>query len=1160
MSAKTQGGAALQPQPASPRPPLRFISAASLFDGHDAAINMIRRLLQAHGAEVVHLGHNRSVADIVRAAIQEDADAVAVSSYQGGHNEYFQYMVDMFRELRRPDIRVIVGGGGTIAPHEIEALERHGVEKIYTPEDGRRMGLGGMIEDVFKRVGAVVRPPYEFGPLNPRDHGHIARSLTVLERGGGEGGTLPDAQADQIRRAVAKSRNKVPVIGITGTGGAGKSSLTDELLARFVRHFPGRQIAVVAMDPTRRRSGGALLGDRIRMNSLSSDSIFMRSLATRRQNLATSAVLKDVIDLYKAAGFDLIVVETAGIGQSDSEIVDLVDVSLYVMTSEYGAASQLEKIDMLDFADMVVLNKSEKRGSADSLRDVRKQWRRNHPQAAAAADSELPVYPTIASRFNDPGVNRLFAALCAALNRKHIGSASWDGALVEAASDTVRDALIPGQRIRYLAEIAAQGRGARQRLGEQVEAARRAFGLYESLKALRDAPLPGPLDRFPENALSDTQADATRRELRAAYNQALDAIGLEGIGELKAWPARVAAATAETYSYQVRNKAVTGENYSQSLSRQPIPKLAVPGFRDWGEILHFLGTENLPGSFPYTGGVYPYRREAEDPTRMFAGEGAPERTNRRFHYLAGGQETARLSTAFDSTTLYGEDPDTRPDIYGRTGNSGVSIATLDDMKKLYSGFDLCLPKTSVSMTINGPAPMILAMFMNTAIDQRVERYLKGEGRWPEAQKKIAELLARASDRGAAAPSYKGSLPPGHDGTGLALLGVTGDQLVEREVYERIKADALQAVRGTVQADILKEDQAQNTCIFSTEFALRMMGDVQQYFIEQKIRNFYSVSISGYHIAEAGANPVSQLAFTLANGFTIVEYYLARGMKVDDFAPNLSFFFSNGMDPEYAVIGRVARRIWARAMRDLYKAGPRSQMLKYHVQTSGRSLHAREISFNDIRTTLQALYALFDNCNSLHTNAYDEALTTPTEESVRRAVAIQLIINRELGLNKNQNPLQGSFVIEYLTDLLEEAVYKEFDSLSERGGVLGAMETMYQRGKIQEESLYYETRKHDGSLPIIGVNTFLSKTDGLEEHAGAELIRSTEEEKQDQVNAVRNFQARNAAASPGALQRLQSVAAQGGNVFSELMESVKVCSLGQISRALYEVGGQYRRNM
>ena len=1170
MNSRPDSGTAVRQQPEVPpaTAPLRFVSAASLFDGHDAAINMIRRLLQAQGAEVVHLGHNRSVADIVRAAIQEDADGIAVSSYQGGHNEYFAYMVDMLRELGADHIRVVVGGGGTIAPDEIAALEAHGIEKIYTPEDGRQMGLVGMIQDVIRRVRGVPRAPYEFRPLNSKDHAHLARTISVLEGAAGS-----DVAVDQIRRAVARSRSTAPVIGVTGTGGAGKSSLNDELLSRFIRHFPDKQIAVVAMDPTRRRSGGALLGDRIRMNSLSSENVFMRSLATRRQHMATSAVLKDVIGLYKLAGFDLVVVETAGIGQSDTEIVDLVDLSLYVMTSEYGAASQLEKIDMLDYADMIVLNKSEKRGAADSLRDVRKQWRRNHPEQMTLPDAQLPVFPTIASRFNDPGVNRLFAALCAADEVK------WPLADAGPTELTARDPLIPGPRVRYLAEIAQGGREVNARVAAQAQAASRAHGLYQSLSALRDALLPQPLDRYADAALvavpdpstgasaaqsgvprTEAHADATLRALRAAYNAALDDIGAEGVAELKRWPARVEAATAETFTYKVRDRVVTGENYTQSLSREPIPKLAVPRYKDWGEILRFVSLENLPGAYPYTGGVYPYRREEEDPTRMFAGEGPPERTNRRFHYLASGHGAARLSTAFDSTTLYGEDPDPRPDIYGRTGNSGVSIATLDDMKKLYSGFDLCKPTTSVSMTINGPAPMILAMFMNTAVDQRVEKYLRAEGRWAQAQARIESIHRAAEERGVAPPRYAGDLPPGHDGSGLALLGVTGDQLVSPEVYERIRAEALEAVRGTVQADILKEDQAQNTCIFSTEFALRMMGDVQQFFTDRKVRNFYSVSISGYHIAEAGANPLSQLAFTLANGFTIVEYYLARGMKIDDFAPNLSFFFSNGMDPEYAVIGRVARRIWARAMRERYGAGPRSQMLKYHIQTSGRSLHAREISFNDIRTTLQALYALFDNCNSLHTNAYDEALTTPTEESVRRAVAIQLVINRELGLNKTQNPWQGSFAIEYLTDLVEEAVYKEFESLSERGGVLGAMETMYQRGKIQEESLYYETKKHDGSLPIVGVNTFLSNNDASDEIKGAALIRSTEEEKQAQVNAVRAFQARHAQHSGEALARLQRAAASGGNVFGELMESVKTCSLGQISRALYDVGGQYRRNM
>ena len=1153
MSIESTQKSSLSVEAEAPHVPLRFVTAASLFDGHDAAINMIRRLLQSAGAEVVHLGHNRSVADIVRAAIDEDADAIAVSSYQGGHNEYFTYMIDMLRELNAAHICVVVGGGGTIAPHEVEALERHGVAKIYTPEDGRRLGLQGMIQDVFARVRAMRRPKYDFAPLNAKDHRHLARTITVLESA-----PAADPVAEQIRRALAKfADSEVPVIGITGTGGAGKSSLTDELLQRFVRHFPDRQIGVAAIDPTRQRGGGALLGDRIRMNSLAHEQIFMRSLATRRRNLATSAALKDVIDLYRMANFDLIIVETAGIGQSDTEIVDLVDVSLYVMTSEYGAASQLEKIDMLDFADMVVLNKFEKRGAEDALRDVRKQWRRNHPAQMSLKDEEVPVYPTIASRFNDPGVNHLFANICRKLDAAATGNKPWKVADPGITSFKSGVPLIPGSRVRYLAEIAQHGRGVGSKIEEQASAARRAYGIYEALKHLRDPALPTPLDRYPEEALTAADADQTRRELRAAYNAALDEIGAEGLGELKAWPARVQSVTEDKYSYKVRDRIVSGDNYTESLSGQRIPKLGVPQFKDWGEILHFVAKENLPGFYPYTGGVYPYRREEEDPTRMFAGEGGPERTNRRFHYLAAGHGV-RLSTAFDSTTLYGEDPDLRPDIYGRTGNSGVSIATLDDMKKLYSGFNLCAPTSSVSMTINGPAPMILAMFMNTAIDQKIEQHLRESGKWNEAEAKIAALHKTAEERGAKIPVYNGERPQGHDGSGLALLGVTGDQLVEPTVYERIKAEALSQVRGTVQADILKEDQAQNTCIFSTEFALRMMGDVQQYFIDKRVRNFYSISISGYHIAEAGANPISQLAFTLANGFTIVEYYLARGMKIDDFAPNLSFFFSNGMDPEYAVIGRVARRIWARAMRDLYKGSPRSQMLKYHIQTSGRSLHAREIQFNDIRTTLQALYALFDNCNSLHTNAYDEALTTPTEESVRRAVAIQLIINRELGLNKNQNPWAGSFALEYLTDLVEEAVYKEFESLSDRGGVLGAMETMYQRSKIQEESMYYEMKKHDGSLPLIGVNTFLAEGD--DEAATAELARSTEEEKQAQVAAVNNFQLRNAERAPQALKSLQTVAASGGNVFGELMEAVKVCSLGQISRALYQVGGQYRRSM
>jgi methylmalonyl-CoA mutase len=1131
------------PQPA--RGPLRFVTAASLFDGHDAAINIIRRILQAHGAEVIHLGHNRSVADIVRAAIHEDADGVAVSSYQGGHNEYFRYMVDMLRERGAGHVKVLVGGGGTIAPHEVEALEAYGVEKIYTPDDGLRLGLDGMIEDVFRRVLAVPRPAYRGEPLSSEDPVHLARAITALELG------ADDDLVARIRRESGKTLNRPPVLGITGTGGAGKSSLTDEILNRIVRFFPGRRVAVVAMDPTRRRSGGALLGDRIRMNALGNEQLFMRSLATRRQHLATSAVLADTVQLLKLAGFDLIVVETAGIGQSDSEIVDLVDLSMYVMTADYGAASQLEKIDMLDFADFIALNKFEKRGAEDALRDVRKQVARNR-KLFRTPPEELPVYPTIASQFNDAGVNELFAALCARLHEQWGRLRPWLPEGLAPIGPPKRQAIIPGARVRYLAEIAAGGRGAHATAQAAAGAAARAHGLYRALGALGDPRLPAPLDRYSEAELAGKDAQA---RLRREYHAALDAVGAEGIALLKDWPARRAAAQAGEYSYRVRDREVRGPNYTESLSHLPLPKIAVPQFEDWGAQLDFLMSENLPGAYPYTGGIYPYRREDEDPTRMFAGEGMPERTNRRFHYLARGHQATRLSTAFDSTTLYGEDPDERPDIYGRIGNSGVSIATLDDMKRLYSGFDLCAPSTSVSMTINGPAPMILAMFMNTAVDQQVEKWLRENGRWAQAEARIARLY-----QGRERPRYRGELPAGHDGSGLGLLGVSGDQVVDAETYARIRDEALARVRGTVQADILKEDQAQNTCIFSTEFALRMMGDVQQYFIDHRIRNFYSVSISGYHIAEAGANPVSQLAFTLANGFTIVEYYLSRGMKIDEFAPNLSFFFSNGMDPEYAVIGRVARRIWARAMRERYAASPRSQMLKYHVQTSGRSLHAREIQFNDIRTTLQAMYALFDSCNSLHTNAYDEALTTPTEESVRRAVAIQLIIARELGLNFNQNPWQGSFVMQYLTDRVEEAVYREFESLSERGGVLGAMETMYQRGKIQEESLYYEQKKHDGSLPIVGVNTFLPGHGSHDEIAGAELIRSTEEEKQAQVAAVRAYNDAHAAARDEALARLQLVAAEDGNVFGELMETVKSASLGRISRALYAVGGQYRRNM
>ncbi|MBA3563778.1 MAG: methylmalonyl-CoA mutase family protein [Gammaproteobacteria bacterium] len=1127
--------------------PLRFVTAASLFDGHDAAINIIRRLLQSHGAEVVHLGHNRSVADIVRAALQEDADAIACSSYQGGHNEYFRYMVDMLRDCDAEHIRVVIGGGGTIAPHEIEELEAYGVEKIYSPEDGMRLGLNGMIEDVFRRVREAEKPPFEPRAIEPVDQQQLARTISLLEDTVGDASRLA-----RLRKTWEATAHRPPVIGVTGTGGSGKSSLTDELLNRFLRHFPDARIGVVAIDPTRRRTGGALLGDRIRMNSLSDERVFMRSIATRRQHLATSAVLADTVRLMKYAGFDLIVVETAGIGQSDTEIVDLVDLSIYVMTSDYGAPSQLEKIDMLDFADLVALNKFEKRGAQDALRDVRKQWKRNR-RKFDASDDEVPIYPTVASQFNDPGVNHFFKGLCDALAARGFGRWSIDEDIL--AATHARQAIIPPSRTRYLAEIAERGRAAAEGNEQRIEQARLAFSLYTVLGDLDDPLRPAALEPYAETPAAEN-GDTALVRLREKYNDALQALGDEIRGLLKAWPERVERVTADQYAYTVRGQEITGDNYTESLSRLQVPKIIAPRFPDWGETLRFLLEENLPGFFPYTAGVYPYRREQEDPTRMFAGEGTPERTNRRFHYVALGHAATRLSTAFDSATLYGEDPDMRPDIYGRIGNSGVSIATLDDMKKLYSGFDLCNPRTSVSMTINGPAPIILAMFMNTAIDQHVERYLREGSRWDEAQKKI-EALHGDQPR----PAYRGPLPEGHDGFGLGLLGMSGDQLVDAETYAKLSAEALAKVRGTVQADILKEDQAQNTCIFSTEFALRMMGDVQAYFIDRKVRNFYSVSISGYHIAEAGANPVSQLAFTLANGFTIVEYYLSRGMAIDAFAPNLSFFFSNGMDPEYAVIGRVARRIWARAMRDLYRAGPRSQMLKYHIQTSGRSLHAQEIQFNDTRTTLQALYALFDNCNSLHTNAYDEAITTPTEESVRRAVAIQLIINHELGLNKNQNPLQGSYIIRLLTDRVEEAVYREFERISERGGVLGAMESMYQRGRIQDESLYYESRKHDGSLPIVGVNTYKAGPRG---DAGAvtppELTRSTEIEKHSQVEATQQYLDRNAERVAPALESLKKIASTDGNTFEILMETVKTCSLGRITHALYEVGGQYRRNM
>ncbi|KAF1708043.1 methylmalonyl-CoA mutase family protein [Pseudoxanthomonas sacheonensis] len=1213
------------PATQSDNTPLRFVTAASLFDGHDAAINIMRRLIQGQGAEVIHLGHNRSVEDVVRAALQEDADAIALSSYQGGHVEYFKYMVDMLAERGASHIRVFGGGGGTITPEEIRELQAYGVERIYHPNDGMHMGLVQMIEDVVERASAARESG--IGNWESAEQGIGKAALPAIDDEIGigrmlsaiEDGVFSEPELAKLRKLWATGGSDspfpiphsriptTPVVGITGTGGAGKSSVTDELLNRFLASFPQMRIAVISVDPTRRRTGGALLGDRIRMNSLRSHRVYMRSMATRRQHAATNMVLKDCIGFLKGLGYDLVIVETAGIGQSDSEIVDLVDFPMYVMTSEYGAASQLEKIDMLDFAELIVLNKYDKRGAEDALRDVRKQWKRNRA-AFQTADEDVPAYPTIASQFNDPGISWMFANLCRLLREKlSLPAQKWTPQLDTSLKEPRATVLIPGARVRYLAEIAEQGRGINKAVEQQAEIASRAQHLWESLREIGDEKLPRQLalydtsDLLPgavgatsvaTESLADDPSEGTSvathvaptssspdrslLTLRQRYQDAVQSLTNENLKLLRDWPQRLKSITDEHFTYEVRGKAVTGENYRQSLSHQPIPKIAAPTYKSWGELLTFLGKENLPGSYPYTGGVYPYRRTGEDPIRMFAGEGTPERTNRRFHYLSVGQPAARLSTAFDSVTLYGEDPAPRPDIYGKIGNSGVNIPTLDDMKKLYSGFDLCSPTTSVSMTINGPAPMILAMFMNTAIDQQVERYLKeDEQRWKQAQKTIDKLF-----EGRQRPQYHGELPPTNNGLGLGLLGITGEQVVDAETYARIRAQTLKTVRGTVQADILKEDQAQNTCIFSTEFALRMMGDIQQYFVDNGVRNFYSVSISGYHIAEAGANPISQLAFTLSNGFTIVEYYLARGMKVDDFAANLSFFFSNGMDPEYTVIGRVARRIWARAMRERYGANERSQMMKYHIQTSGRSLHAQEIQFNDIRTTLQALYALFDNCNSLHTNAYDEAITTPTEESVRRAVAIQMIINKELGLNFIENPWQGSFAVDYLTDLVEEAVYKEFEAISERGGVLGAMDTMYQRGKIQEESLYYEHKKHDGSLPLVGVNTFLPREHGGDIVTEIELIRSTEEEKGQQIANVLGWQrSRNALAPDGetshghvvesedvevhdghGLGYLQDTARNRQNVFAALMEAVKTHSLGQISHALYDVGGEYRRNM
>ncbi len=1110
------------PEPYKPKNKVRIVTAASLFDGHDAAINIMRRIIQATGVEVIHLGHDRSVEEVVNTAIQEDAQAIAMTSYQGGHTEYFKYMYDLLQEKGASHIKIFGGGGGVILPDEIKELMDYGITKIYSPDDGRAMGLQGMINDLVERSDYATGKTIDHGPLTIDNNVRIAQYISGAEN------YFDDHKKafEEINKKAALS--KAPVLGITGTGGSGKSSMVDEIVRRFLIDFKDKTIGLISVDPSKRKTGGALLGDRIRMNAINNSRVYMRSLATRQSNLALSAYVKEAVQVLKAAGFDIIILETSGIGQSDTEILDHSDVSLYVMTPEYGAATQLEKIDMLDFADVIALNKFDKRGALDALRDVKKQYQRNH-NLWDKKPEDMPVYGTIASQFNDPGTNQLYKHLIDTLNAKTNADLASSFEITREMSEKIF--VIPPHRTRYLSEISETNRKYDQWVNEQAEVAQNLYAIDKVKSLLK----------------SKTELESEEGNLRLSLSP-------KNWKLIEEWPAKVQQYKAPLFKFKVRDKELAIQTHTESLSHSQIPKVVLPAYKAWGDLLKWMLQENVPGEFPYTAGIYPFKREGEDPTRMFAGEGGPERTNRRFHYVSKSMPAKRLSTAFDSVTLYGNDPDYRPDIYGKIGNSGVSICCLDDAKKLYSGFDLSDPKTSVSMTINGPAPMLLAYFMNAAIDQQCEIYIKKNGLEEEVRKKIKAMYTKGD-----APAYQGELPEGNNGLGLMLLGTTGDQVLPKDVYEKIKADTLTQVRGTVQADILKEDQAQNTCIFSTEFALRLMGDVQQYFIDQSVRNFYSVSISGYHIAEAGANPITQLAFTLSNGFTYVEYYLSRGMDINEFAPNLSFFFSNGIDPEYAVIGRVARRIWAKAMREKYGANARSQMMKYHIQTSGRSLHAQEIDFNDIRTTLQALYAIYDNCNSLHTNAYDEAITTPTEGSVRRAMAIQLIINKELGLAKNENPLQGSFIIEELTDLVEEAVLLEFDKITERGGVLGAMETMYQRGKIQEESLYYETLKHTGEYPIIGVNTFLS-SQGSPTIIPGEVIRATTEEKEYQIKMLRNLHAFQGNKIDISINKVQDAAVQNKNIFIELMEAAKVCSLGQITRALFEVGGQYRRNM
>ena len=1134
-----------QQAPYKPKHKVRIVTAASLFDGHDASINIMRRIIQATGVEVIHLGHDRSVEEVVNTAIQEDVNAICLTSYQGGHNEYFKYMYDLLKERGSEHIKIFGGGGGVILPSEIKNLMDYGITRIYSPDDGREMGLQGMINDLVKQsdfaIGNIL--DIEVDDLKNKTSKTIARVISSAEN-------FPETAKNTIDKIHSKNKNsQTPVLGITGTGGAGKSSLVDELVRRFLVDFPKKTVGIISVDPSKRKTGGALLGDRIRMNSINNSRVYMRSLATRQSNLALSKHVNEAVEVLKAAEYDLIILETSGIGQSDTEIIEHSDVSLYVMTPEFGAATQLEKIDMLDFADLVAINKFDKRGSLDALRDVKKQYMRNNNLWDVHQD-DLPVFGTIASQFNDPGMNTLYKAIMDKLVEKIDSDLKSTFTILNEMSEKIF--VIPPSRTRYLSEIAESNRAYDKKADEQVEVTQKLYGIYKTLESVIDN-----LPKLDKSGIDSESVESFEnkdfiRLLVGEFDRVKLGLDPYNWEIILGWNEKVDKYKNPIYSFKVRDKEIKIETHTESLSHTQIPKVALPKYQAWGDILRWCLQENVPGEFPYTSGLYPFKRTGEDPARMFAGEGGPERTNKRFHYVSAGLPAKRLSTAFDSVTLYGNDPDYRPDIYGKIGNAGVSICCLDDAKKLYSGFNLADVMTSVSMTINGPAPMLLGFFMNAAIDQQCEIYIKENSLEKEVEAKITKIYI-----GKERPKYNGNLPEGNNGLGLMLLGVTGDQVLTEAIYSEIKKNTIAQVRGTVQADILKEDQAQNTCIFSTEFALRLMGDVQEYFIENNVRNFYSVSISGYHIAEAGANPITQIALTLSNGFTYVEYYLSRGMDINKFGPNLSFFFSNGIDPEYAVIGRVARKIWAKALKHKYGANARAQMLKYHIQTSGRSLHAQEIDFNDIRTTLQALYAIYDNCNSLHTNAYDEAITTPTEESVRRAMAIQLIINKELGLAKNENPIQGSFIIEELTDLVEAAVLLEFDRITERGGVLGAMETMYQRSKIQEESLYYETLKHNGEFPIIGVNTFLSSK-GSPTVLPAEVIRATEEEKEFQIKTLENLHKSNDIEA--LLKDLKDRAVSNENIFESLMEVCKVCSLGQITNALFEVGGQYRRNM